>query len=262
MASQAGVVQSFSAIVSERVGWYVYALRDPRDNKVFYIGKGKGNRVFQHAQAAASLDGGSEMSPKLDLIRAIHDSGNAVQTYIVRHGLSSEQAAYDVEAAMIDTLRLLDPSVDNDRFTLTNLVLGHHHASRGLASTDVVSSLFEAEPAPDITEPVLLIKIPDLWTPSMSADELYDATRTWWKIGPRRERAKYAFSVNHGVVREVYAIESWRSWTRDECDRPGTVRWGFTGSIATEPEMEHYRNKSVAGLYKRGEASPIKYLNC
>ena len=27
-------------------GFYVYALIDPRDNKVFYIGKGNGNRIL------------------------------------------------------------------------------------------------------------------------------------------------------------------------------------------------------------------------
>ena len=29
-------------------GFYVYALVDPRDNTVFYVGKGTGNRIFSH----------------------------------------------------------------------------------------------------------------------------------------------------------------------------------------------------------------------
>ena len=30
------------------LGYYVYRLVDPRDNKTFYVGKGCGNRVFNH----------------------------------------------------------------------------------------------------------------------------------------------------------------------------------------------------------------------
>jgi uncharacterized protein len=250
----------FSQFVAEQVGWYVYALRDPRDHSVFYIGKGRGNRVFQHAQDALAPPSDSEMSPKLELIRDIHVHGLQVESFILRHGLASENAAYAVEAAVIDSLRLLDPRLNNERYSLTNLVLGHHHGSRGLASTDVVIRLFDAPPAPDITEAVLLIKIPDLWSPAMSAEALYRATRYWWRIGARREAARYAFSVNRGVIREVYSIDSWRPWTDEESDRPGTTRWGFTGSVAQE--MRHYVNTSVKHLYKRGEASPIKFINC
>ena len=31
----------FSPFVIEQIGWYVYALQDPRDQKVFYVGKAK-----------------------------------------------------------------------------------------------------------------------------------------------------------------------------------------------------------------------------
>ena len=44
--------KQFSAIVEEKLEWYVYALIDPRDGRLFYIGKGKGNRVFAHAHEA------------------------------------------------------------------------------------------------------------------------------------------------------------------------------------------------------------------
>lgn len=32
--------------------YYVYCLINPRDNQVFYIGKGVGNRVFSHEKYA------------------------------------------------------------------------------------------------------------------------------------------------------------------------------------------------------------------
>ena len=39
----------------EAIGSYVYTLSDPESNKLFYIGKGVGQRAFQHAEAAADL---------------------------------------------------------------------------------------------------------------------------------------------------------------------------------------------------------------
>jgi uncharacterized protein len=249
----------FTPYVVEKIGWYVYALRNPLDGRVFYVGKGVGNRIFQHAQDALAVDGQEQLSQKLDLIRNIHAAGEQVQAFVVRHGLASEKLAYDVEAAVIDVLRLLDPDQENTLFSLKNAVLGHHHSTRGLAGVDVIASLYDAPPAPAITEPALLIKIPGLWTPTMTQEELYNATRRWWKVGDRRFKAKYAFSVNRGVIRQVYAIESWCQWKPEEADKPG-IRWGFTGEIA--PEMGHYLNTSVAHLYKKGDANPVRYANC
>lgn len=248
----------FSPYVAEQVGWYVYALRNPLDHRVFYIGKGRGNRVFQHAlDALAGPEHAS--SEKLDVIRGIHAADKQVEAFILRHGLATEKHAYEVESAVIDLCRLLDVDGDNHLFALTNAVLGHHHSKRGLAGVDVITSLYDPSPAPPITEPSLLIKIPGLWTPTMSASELYDATRRWWRVGIRREKAKYAFAVNHGVVRQVYAIDSWRQWTPEEADRV-QPRFGFTGTVATE--MADYVNTSVAHLYQPGEANPVRYLNC
>ena len=45
-------MNSFSPITQERIGSYVYMLIDPRDNKIFYVGEGQGNRVFDHEQEA------------------------------------------------------------------------------------------------------------------------------------------------------------------------------------------------------------------
>jgi serine/threonine protein kinase len=60
-----------------------------------------------------------------------------------------------------------------------------------------------------ITEPALLIRINRLYREGMSAEALYDSTRGVWRVGTRREGAKYAMAVYGGVVREVYEIDRW-----------------------------------------------------
>ena len=40
----------FSPEVSDKLEYYVYRLIDPRNGDTFYVGKGKGNRVFDHVK--------------------------------------------------------------------------------------------------------------------------------------------------------------------------------------------------------------------
>lgn len=42
----------FTPEVESRLQYYVYALVDPRTDQIFYVGKGVGNRVFQHIAEA------------------------------------------------------------------------------------------------------------------------------------------------------------------------------------------------------------------
>ena len=43
-------MNKFSDKTIEELGYYVYSLTDPRNNKIFYIGKGCDNRVFNIAK--------------------------------------------------------------------------------------------------------------------------------------------------------------------------------------------------------------------
>ena len=67
MGSQAKL--SFSPEISEKLKFYVYHLIDPRNGETFYVGKGKGNRVFAHSEGkTASSSEGTKQNEKPELI--------------------------------------------------------------------------------------------------------------------------------------------------------------------------------------------------
>jgi len=254
VSPQASTVSKFPASVAEKLGCYVYALRDPTsDDEIFYIGKGKGDRVFAHARAATKLVADIP-NAKLDRIRQIHDSGAAVTIEIVRHGLTDREA-FEVEAALIDILRLDD--------LLLNLVDGHGKARGRMSASDVLA-LYAAQRAPLFPSSLhaVLLRIPVLWYPAMAADDLYRATRGWWTMGERAEKAQYAFAVNRGVIREVYKVERWRNPEPGETEpHVAQTRRGFDGEPADQT-MDKYRNTSVEHMFSKGSANPVRYINC
>lgn len=257
----------FDSIAAERILFYVYALRDPRNKEVFYVGKGKGNRWFEHIQEARSDPEGA--SRKLSRIREIEDSGFEVEAYVIRSGIASEHVAYEVEAAVIHTIKFLEQSGGWLPADLTNLA-EVHGSKRGLAHVSVLQSVLNAPPAPPISEKVGLFKIGVLWHPLMSMEDVRQATFGWWpesKVKNARRFAKYAFGVSEGIVRGIYRIDEsmWRArgvGDRDwEHDVGGKPRWGFP-DCEDAPELNRYLNTSVKHLFKRGDQNSVKFLNC
>jgi len=84
----------FSALAKEHLGWYVYLLRDPRTGETFWIGKGRGDRAFQHkAAAAASVDHPELQSAQAARINEIAGAGGRVSVDVLRQGIRSEPQA-------------------------------------------------------------------------------------------------------------------------------------------------------------------------
>src|SRR5207249_4268067 len=110
------MIDHFPVGVAEQLKNYVYRLIDPRNGETFYVGKGKGNRVFQHALAALAATENSETDDALNLkyqrIKNIRAAGLDVAHVIHKHGIESEEIAYAVEAALIDAYPGLDNIVD------------------------------------------------------------------------------------------------------------------------------------------------------
>lgn len=93
--------------------YYVYALVDPRNEEVFYVGKGKGARISQHVKDV--LRGRIVNGEKCLRISRILDDGCSVREEILIDGLS-EPEAYRIERGVIRGMRHLG--------TLTNISSG------------------------------------------------------------------------------------------------------------------------------------------
>ena len=110
-------IEEFPPEVIKEIKYYVYRLIDPRSGETFYVGKGKGNRVFQHMKGALHISDADEASEKIQTIREIVSAGLEVIHVIHRHGME-EQTAIEVEAAVLDsypyTTNIMGGSGSND----------------------------------------------------------------------------------------------------------------------------------------------------
>jgi len=241
-------------MVSDNLLYYVYILIDPRDNKIFYVGKGCGNRIFQHANDAIKSD---KKSDKLDLIRDIRTSGANVRYYIIRHGLT-ENDAYLVESVMIDFLTFKDFSFIAN---ISNIQAGHHQWDKGIKTVEELEMLYNCPPI-ERRHKLLCININRTYS---SETDIYEATRKSWCLDKRKaDKADYVVSEYHGVIRAIFEVneKGWQLQQEDITLNAGKAkrRYFFEGYPVEDTNiLERYLNKHLPEK-KRGQANPIWYL--
>lgn len=95
----------FSDTVIEKLQFYVYRLIDPRNGETFYVGRGRGNRVFDHVRGVIKqneLDASEDdESLKIKRINAIRNTQLKVLHVIHWHNMDMITAKV-VEAALIE----------------------------------------------------------------------------------------------------------------------------------------------------------------
>jgi hypothetical protein len=250
------VITSFTKETCEQLKYYVYRLIDPRNGLTFYVGKGKGNRVFAHVNCALKDYKGenyikkdeADENLKIQLIKDINDNGLEVMHIIHRFGMD-QKTAYEVEGALIDAY----PS-------LTNLANGHHNSDNGISNVEEIHNRFsKTEYVDSLDNPRYIIIKTTKWRlddlEGSYAERLYFATRHCWKISPRNaKKHPYVLSVIDGVVKEVYKVEKWN------LVNDGRGRYEFEGQVA-EPEIRNiFLEHRIPQKYrKRGQASPVLY---
>src|SRR5205809_3581529 len=95
--------------ISEKLGSYVYLYVDPRNESVFYVGKGRGKRALAHQKRNARLS-------KHPIARELKKLGKAPRVDLLKWGMSDKEAII-VESAAIELL-----GMDG----LANRVRGHN----------------------------------------------------------------------------------------------------------------------------------------
>ncbi len=240
----------FPAEVARTLNNYVYLYIDPRDRQIFYVGRGKGNRCFSHLSEIKE----SDKVERLDELRSL---GMKPRIELLRYGISEDEAKR-LETAAIDLL-----GVD----VLTNCVRGSQARTASRVPVEHVVATLNPRPA-KIIDRVIIININRLYRADMSDQELYDCTRSAWRVHPERHNPEFALSVFRSVVREVYRIAAWLPHGATMLaarpgfkENPREGRYEFVGTVA-EPEVrDRYRNRTIPEP-PRGAQNPIRYENC
>lgn len=243
------MIYKFSEKAKEALKYYVYVLSDPDTKIPFYIGKGNGDRVFNHFREQGEGE-------KIEKLRELTMLGKEPCIDILAYGLTDEVAKV-VEMAAIGLIGL-----DN----LTNRKQGDGAKEHGRISVDKFNLLHSAEEIgiDEFKENAVLLKLNKTYTPDMSAFELYEAARGYWRMDKeKRNKVKYAMPVYDGVILEVYNIVQWfeakttlRSISQDDIAKG---RSEFVGQIAPDNIRARYVGRSVRSLVKDAQ-NPIRYI--
>ena len=184
--------ESFSSDVAQKLRTYVYSLIDPRNGETFYVGKGKGSRVFSHIGAEETLEG-DEIDNKLKRIREIRLAGFEIAHVIHRHGMD-EKTALEVEAALIDAY----PG-------LTSILDGTGGSDYGAMHAKEIIRRYSAEPAV-FRHKALLISV----NRSAAERSLYDATRYAWKLSKvKAKQAEVVLATMQGLIVGAFVAHDW-----------------------------------------------------
>lgn len=264
-------MNAFPMGVGEKLKFYVYRLIDPRNGETFYIGKGKGDRLFQHVKATksddvtidvvadTSLDGprDDDESLKVARLNEIRRAKLEVIHIVHRHGIEDSKTAYEVEAALIDAYA-----------GLSNVSDGYHSNDRGPMHAKEIADKYALPELVPRGDKLILINVNS--ADHCSNDELFERVRYAWRMSRQRaQEAQYVLAVIHGVVHGVFVPTEWFPATAKRFPPPrfsatDPRRLGFHGRRAPDDIWQYYvglPGKRLPEDMRHGQ-NPIRYHNC
>lgn len=196
----------FSPETIEAIGGYVYALVDPRKPKtdprrIFYVGKGSGQRCFAHAAAEVNWKRGEGPNPKLHLIREIRQAiGAPPPIQIISHRLNDEES-HRLEAALISVLQ-----------TEGNLASGKYAAEFSLSVSAIEGLYSHPLKEFELRHRVLLVslnggrELPPF--PEIPESEMpHRVLKSWILSEQKANHVEYIVGVYQQLTRRVFKVQ-------------------------------------------------------
>lgn len=203
--------RNFDTLQIERLGKYIYALRDPRDKKIFYVGQGTANRVFDHFNEADAVNKEAVnlqiVSSKTLRILDIWKHEEDVEWIIIAYNLPPTDYTADiVEAAIYDAL------LESQNGDTLNDVTPPRSSK---LSSDEVIALAAAFVNPDIAiENVFIFPTQNAINRGAS---IYDSTRMVWYLNQanRNLQNSIAVGLKYAISVGSYQINNWNTAALD-----------------------------------------------
>ena len=234
-------MDKFSNNTKEKIKNYVYRLIDPRNGETFYVGRGVGDRVFDHAKGA--LTSISE-NDKIKRIKDIKTAGLEVIHVIQRWGMTEEEAKL-VESVVMDCY----PG-------LSNIQSGYDH-NYGVTNAETLEMEYGLKSYEEPDFNYVLIKITQrVFEKNIDKiDPIYETARYAWSLKMERvQKCQYAIVSLNGVVKGVFKVDEWY-YVPEENNRIA-----FIGKREEELEEKYVNKTKIPEYYKqKGNASPVQY---
>ena len=223
-------MKKFSNATITKLNFYVYALTYKENNEdvIFFIGKGRGNRVFEHFTEAKKFIFDDKVKDQMqsDKIKTINSK--EVEAHILVGELSSDEAL-KIEASMINTMRRFGKQ------KLTNKIRGQHSFDPININVNVIDFKYSKPVclekfAIDNKLKILVLKSTEESYYSAVEKDFRGVLEGIWLLNKTKiEDVDFIAGVLKGTIYAVYRYikGSYRrvddSWTQDEWDRWNSI---------------------------------------
>jgi len=228
------------------LGLYIYALQDPRDSKIFYIGQGRGSRMYSHFEEAERvLKGRARPTSKTLRIIDIWAHEEDVSCFFIASMISDTATANKLESAAAEAL-----SISQNGPVLNSIST----PDSSFLTLEQLKSLACKPINPE--KPYESVFVFPIHGAIAEGKTVYEACRSAWTVTEKyrnRPHESIAVGLVNGISKEAFRIQSWTSRDDGKAEFQGEVYENLSG-------LSFQRVIDVAkGYWQRGNYLVVEF---